>query len=429
MNRKLGVKTIISENSPNQKTNRFFYGWVIVATTTVIMTLVYGSNYTFSVFLKVLAKDFGWTRAATSGPFAISLWTSGLLSILMGALTDRYGPKIVIALASLVGGLGYLLLSSISTLWQLYVGYILISVNISATWTPIMATVSRWFTKKRVLALGIVTGGIGLGQMLMPPLAAYLIETNGWRTTYIILAVLIWIIVVPAAIPTRHSPREKSIWSSPDLSNNARILDDRLSTMETVDWSYREAMRTSTFWSLMALNILLAATFFMASIHVVAYATDFQIATTLAATLLTFMGGANILSKIFVGAIAARYGSRKALFIFFICIIVALFAFAIARDYWMFCIIASIFGFGIGGAAPPLTSMVSEFFGLRSLGIVMGFLGVGWAAGCALGTFMGDYIFDISGSYIIAFTTGGALAIMAAIIVLSLRTPERSRES
>jgi len=388
------------------------------------MALVYGSNFSFSVFLKPLAEEFGWTRASTSGAFAISLWTSGLLAILMGAMTDRYGPRIIIAAASLVGGFGYLLLSGIGTLWHLYVGFIVISVNTSATWTPITATVSRWFTRKRVLALGVVTAGIGLGQMLMPPLAAYLIEANGWRTAYLILGILIWFIVVPAAIPTRHSPREmKLLPDGADAESNALRQDKQLGITEAIDWPIREAARTSTFWSLMVLNILLAATLFMASIHIAAYATDLGIAATSAATILTFMGGANILSKIIAGAVAARYGSKLAMFFFLVCEVIALFAFAVTRDYWLFCIVAALFGFGFGGGAPPLASMVSEFFGLRSIGALMGFLGVGWAAGCALGTFMGDYIFDISGSYIIAFLAGGVLSIIAAIIVLLLRAP------
>ena len=415
---------------PRPKTNRFFYGWVVVIAMTVIMTLVYGANFSFSVFLKPLAEEFGWSRASTSGAFAISLWTSGLLAILMGALTDRYGPRIIIAAASFLGGLGYLLLSRTNALWHLYAGFIIVSVNTSATWTPITATVSRWFTKKRVLALGIVTAGIGLGQMLMPPLAAYLIEADGWRTAYIVLAIMTWVIVIPAAMPARRSPQDIGLLpEGAGSKSNVIKQDEQIRTTETAEWSSREAVRTSTFWLLVALNVVLAATLFMASIHIVAYATDFGIAATSAAAILAFMGGANILSKIIAGAIAARYGSKFTMFFFLVCEIIALFAFTITRDYWMFCIVAALFGFGFGGGAPPLVSMVAEFFGLRSVGVIMGLLGVGWAAGCALGTFMGDYIFDISGSYIVAFLAGGVLTIIATIFVLLLRTPEKPRKA
>jgi len=391
------------------------------------MTVVYGANFSFSVFLKPLAEGFGWTRASTSGAFAISLWTSGLLAVLMGALTDRYGPRIIVITAGILGGLGYLLLSSTSALWYLYAGFIVISINTSATWTPITATVSRWFTRRRVLALGIVTGGIGLGQMLMPPLAAYLIEANGWRTAYIILAFMVWGIVIPAAIPTKHSPSVMGLLpDGADTSSSPAVQNEHITGVSTAEWSSREAVQTSTFWLLMALNVTLAATLFLASIHIAAYATDYGIAPTSAALILTFMGGANIASKIIAGAIAARHGSKFTMFFFLVCEIIALFAFAVTRDLWMFCLVASLFGFGIGGAAPPMVSIVAEFFGLRSVGVIMGLLGVGWAAGCALGTFFGDYIFDISSSYILAFITGGILTIIAAVIVLFLKTPKKA---
>ena len=410
-----------------QKANKFFYGWIIVITTTLIMTIVYGSNFSFSVFLKPLAEGFGWSRASTSGAFAISLWTSGLLAVLMGALTDRYGPRIIIAIASFLGGFGYLLLSGTSTLWHLYAGFIVISINTSATWTPIIATVSRWFSKRRVLALGIVTAGIGLGQMLMPPLAAYLIEANGWRTAYIILAIMIWVIVIPAAIPTRHSPRDMGLLPDGTKSDNKTPIsqDEHTSVIETEEWSSPEAVRTLAFWLLLALNIVLAATLFIASIHIAAYATDAGITATAAATILTFMGGANILSKVVAGTIAAKIGTRFTLLLFLILEAIALFSLSVTSDFWMLCFVAALFGFGFGGGAPPLAAMVAEFFGLRSVGMIMGLLGVGWAAGCALGTFMGDYIFDISSSYSMAFLAGGALTIMAIMIILLLRTPKK----
>jgi len=392
---------------------------------TLVMTVVYGSSFSFSVFLKPLSEWFGWARTATSGAYAVSLWISGLLAVLMGALTDRYGPRIVLAIGGLMGGLGYLLLSNTSTLWHLYAGFAVIAVNTSTTWTPIIATISRWFDEKRVVALGIVTGGIGLGQMLMPPLAAYLIEATGWRTAYIIIAAITWLVVIPAAIPARHSPQ--SVTRLADNNNAVNNGNER--ELQTTEWSLAEAVRTRAFWLLVALNITLAATLFMAGIHIAAYATDVGIAPTSAALVITCMGGANILSKIIVGGVAAKRGTRFAVFLFLGMETIALFAFAATRDLWMFFIVAMLFGVGIGGATPPLAAMVAELFGLRSLGIIMGVIGVGWAGGCSLGTLLGDYIFDTTGSYVPAFLTTGGLAVITLILVLFLRKPVKNQET
>jgi len=399
--------------------------WLLVATMTLVMTIVYGSSFSFSVFLKPLSEWSGWVRTSISGAYAISLWTSGLLAVLMGALTDRYGPRIVLALGGLFGGLGYLVLSGTAELWHLYAGFFVIAVNTSATWTPITATISRWFSDKRVLALGIVTGGIGLGQMAMPPLSTFLIESTEWRTAYLILAIMTWVIVIPAAIPAKHSPGNTGSVSTGFDGTEKPLSTPAVTKLPGNDWSFAEALRIPVFWMLVCLNILVAATFFMAGIHIAAYATDTGISASSAALVLTTMGGFNILSKVLVGTLATRRGSKFSLFVFLVMETLALFLFAGTSELWMFFAVAALFGCGIGGAAPPMTAMVAEYFGLRSVGVIMGVIGIGWAAGCSLGTVMGDLIFDASGSYSTAFVVAGGMAVLALFFVLLLRAPRK----
>lgn len=392
---------------------------------TLVMTIVYGSSFSFSVFLKPLSEWSGWARTSISGAYAISLWTSGLLAVLMGALTDKYGPRIVLALGGLFGGLGYLVLSGTSELWHLYAGFAVIAVNTSACWTPITATISRWFSDKRVLALGIVTGGIGLGQMIMPPLSTFLIESTEWRTAYLVLAILTWVIVIPAAIPAKHSPEDTDGVSTGSVQSEITLSNPVVTKLQGNDWTFAEALRTPVFWMLVCLNILVAATLFMAGIHIAAYATDAGISASSAALVLTTMGGSNILSKVLVGTLATRRGSKFSLFAFLVMETLALFLFAGTSELWMFFAVAALFGCGIGGTAPPMTAMVAEYFGLRSVGVIMGVIGIGWAAGCSLGTVMGDLIFDASGSYSIAFLVAGGMAVLALFLALILRAPRK----
>lgn len=415
---------------PHSEAQPFFHGWLLVAALTLIMTMVYGASFSFSVFLKPLSEWFGWARTLTSGAYAISLWTSGLFAVLMGVLTDRYGPRLLLAIGGLLGGFGYLLLSGTSALWHLYAGFVVISINTSATWTPITATVSRWFGKKRALALGIVTAGIGLGQMLMPPLAVYLIEVTSWQTAYVIIAVMTWIIVIPAAIPARHPPQDMGLLpDGTNLRDQGSVGYEKTTRMQTEEWSLGEVVRTPAFWLLVTLNVLVAATLFMAGIHIVAHATDIDIPTTSAALIVTFMGAANILAKVVSGTIATKRGTKFTLLLFLVLETVTLFLFAIIRPLWSFFFVAALFGAGIGGAAPPLTAMVSQFFGLRSVGVIMGVIGVGWAAGCAFGTFLGDFIFDVSGSYVTAFLIAGGFAILVIILTIALKVPSKVTSS
>ncbi len=415
-----------ADNAPPQKAG-FFYGWIVVIALTVVMTIISGAHFSFGVFLKPISEQFHWTRAMTSGALSTCLWVGGLLAILTGALTDKYGPRMVIIVGALLGGLGYLLISHTSALWHLYVGLgVIVAIGRSTAWTPITATVSRWFTKKRVLALGIVTSGIGLGQMLIPPLAAHLIARyDDWRPAYRVIAVMIWVIPTLAAVLIRRSPQDMGLL--PDgktQGSDTAVRERQTEPVEMKEWSQREVVRTLPFWLLVFINLVVAATLHVVIIHVVAYATDVGIEPTSAVLVLTFIGGADILSRIVVGGISLKVGSRVILLSSLILLAVTLFCFPWVRDLGMFCAVGVFFGFGLGGTSPPLTSLVSELFGLRSVGIIMGLIGVGWAAGCAIGAFLGGYIFDITGSYTPAFLGAGVVAVIGVMLVFFLRAPK-----
>ena len=413
-------------SAPPQKAG-FFYGWIVVIALTVVMTIINGAYFSFGVFLKPISEEFDWTRATTSGAFSTCLWVSGLLGILTGALTDKYGPRMVIIVGALLGGLGYLLLSYTGALWHLYVGFgIMVAVNKSTCWTPLMATTSRWFTKRRVLALGIVTAGVGLGQMLIPPLAAHLIEGYDWSTAYRVIAIMIWVIPTSAAMLVRRSPQDMGLL--PDgktQGSNTAVRERQTETVEMKEWSHREAVRTLPFWLLVFIHLMHAASYLIVMAHIVARATDVGIAATSAALILTFIGGATILSRIVVGGISLKVGSRVILLSCLILMAVALFCFVWVRDLWMFCALGVLFGFGYGGSGTIGVSLVSELFGLRSVGVILGFTGFGWNTGCAIGAFLGGYIFDITGSYITAFVVGGVVALIGAMLVFFLRAPKR----
>ena len=114
---------VIMDNNIDSKNNRFSYGWIIVIASLILLVGSFGTQLCFGVFLKPLSEEFGWTRAATSGAMSVLMGVSGLIGIIMGKLTDRYKVRVIIIIGVLIGGLSYLLLSNINSLWQLYVGF------------------------------------------------------------------------------------------------------------------------------------------------------------------------------------------------------------------------------------------------------------------------------------------------------------------
>lgn len=407
----------ITPNPSPPAEKRFYYGWILVIAFTLVMAVAYGANFSFGVFLKPMSEWFNWERATTSGPLALSLWVSGLLAVGMGVMTDKLGPRFVILLGAAAGAIGYLIISQTTELWHLYIGFGVTAVNTSSVWTPVVSTTARWFTRRRVLAIGIVTGGIGIGQMFIPPVANFFIETLGWRTAYIAIAIIIGVASLPAVILCRRYPPEGTDLKPGDADPRP------VSKYDYRDFKLTEAVRTLPFWLLFFINVAQASMLFMAGMHIAAHAVDNGVSTAAAAFTLTFMGGANIAAKLFAGGVADRRGSTFTLALFIGCEAVSLIILAFAGQFWMFFIAAALLGLGIGGATPPLVGLISEFFGLRSVGTITGLTGVGWAAGCALGTLIGDVIFDATGSYFAAFLLGVGLAVAAGTMALSLRHP------
>src|SRR5262245_11021131 len=139
-----------------------FYGYTIVAAASFIMVLIFGVHYSFGIFFKPVSTEFGWTRAMTAGAFSLVWIPQGLLASVMGGLNDRFGPRLVLTICGFLIGLGYLLMSQITALWQLYLFYgVIVGAGLGGTFVPLVSTTTRWFVKRRGLMAGIVAAGVG----------------------------------------------------------------------------------------------------------------------------------------------------------------------------------------------------------------------------------------------------------------------------
>ena len=188
---------------------RFFYGYVVVAATACIMVVVWGTYYAFGVFFKPVLIEFGWTRAITSGAFSLALIIHGLLGIAMGWLTDRFGPRLVTTLCGCLIGTGYLLMSQISAVWQLYLFYgVIVGTGMGGAFVPLVSPIARWFVKRRGIMTWTVVAGLGIGALIAPPVANWLIYSYGWRLSYVILGAAVLLIVTLAAQFLKRDPTQ-----------------------------------------------------------------------------------------------------------------------------------------------------------------------------------------------------------------------------
>jgi MFS family permease len=389
-----------------KRTARLSYGWVIVFASLVLLVGSFGTQLCFGVFLKPLSEEFGWTRAATSGAMSLAMGISGVIGVVMGRLTDRFDVRIPIGIAMAVGTACYLLLARMDSLWQFYLYFGLgAGICIGSTYAPVSAIVSKWFREKRALALGTALMGIGVGQIVLSPVAAHLIETIGWRTTYVVLGMVIFVCALPALFLLGRKPPE------PDGQERAGGPDGGGMTT-------RQAARTAPFWMLMFTGVAIAAGFYIVAAHIVPAATDMGIAPTAAALIITVSGIAGIAGT--VGGtwwLTKKLGHRRALLVLCAGQAVVFFLFIPTSSLWAFYVVAALLGFFFSASTPVRQAMAPPLFGLKSIGAVLGFAYLAWSVGAVVGPFLAGLIYDLTRSYDLAFLLGGVLLLAAAASV------------
>ena len=319
-------------------------------------------------------------------------------------------------------GVGYLLMSQISTIWHLYLVYgVIIGIGMSGGAVPLMSTVARWFVQRRGLMTGIAVSGIGLGTMIVPPLASWLISNHGWRISYMIAGILALVLVIFAAQFLRRDPTQVG-----QLPYGVDEVKEEGLNLEDGGFSLRQALRAKQFWLFSVAWGFFGFGVQVTLVHIVPHAIDMGISAAIAASVMTFIGGGNIAGRVIMGGSGDRIGNKLAIIICFIMLTIALSWVVAAKELWMLYLFAVVFGFAYGGQVPLSSPMVAELFGLRSHGAILGAIIFSATIGGAIGPLLAGHIFDITGSYHLAFLVCVALNVIG-LIVISLLTPT-SRE-
>jgi sugar phosphate permease len=395
------------------------YRWLVVAASTMVLIGFYGTEITFGVFLKPLIAEFNWTRTMLSGAMSTMAGIAGPMGIITGKLTDKYGARLLVTSGAILGGLGFLMLSRIDSLWQIYIFFgVFMGMSQSTGWTPLLATVSKWFSDKRVLAIGIVTSGLTMGHMVFPPLVAYLIVHMGWSAAYIVQAILVVILAIPAIVLLGRRPTETT--EILHITRNTKPVEGK-SNQRLWSGTVLQAATSAPFLMLAVIGFVTAAGFYFLATHIVAYATDIGMETTSAALIFTFMGISNITGKLLIWRVVERLGNRYTLFILLILQAAAFLLLNISRSLWAFYLLIVVFGFGLGSTIPVRMGMISELFGTKTIGVLLGIIGISWAAGGIAGPILAGYVYDMSQSYTIAFVTGGILMGLGMVATFFLK--------
>ena len=403
---------------------RVFYGWWVVIAGVVIYATLLGSYQAFGVFFKPIQSEFGWSRAITATAFFIGTITMAVLAPIVGHLSDRYGPRLIITAVGISGTIGYSLVSQVQTQWQLYACFVLMGSG-GAFFVPLLAVVSRWFTLRRGLALGLTGMGGGIGQALFSPLAQILIDNVGWRHAYLILAGIMVVVVISAAQILRSSPKEIGLLPYGERGNgDVKVSGNRPASAPALKLS--QAIHNKVFWMILLATGTGHLTYQMIWVHLVPYVTDpgIGVSSMVGAGLMSVIGWSNVAGKLFMGGLSDRIGPRATLIICYGVSGVAMLWLMVAKALWMLYLFSFVLGFFYGGGIPLQPALVGTIFGLSSLGAVAGGVQSGTSAGGAIGSVLGGWIYDVTGSYHYAFLVGVILFFTSMTLVALVRKPK-----
>ena len=376
------------------------------------------ASYCFGVFLKPITIEFGWDRGALSAVYSMIVLVAGILGILSGRLSDKYGPRRIVTIGGLLTGISFLLMSQIISLWQVYLVWgVLMGVSFGFCLIPVMAIIPRWFAKRQGMAIGIAMVGKGIGGIISPLLTQWLISTYDWRYAFIILGIITIIIIIPIAQFMRHSPQQVGLepYGEDKIIKNEQSWSSAMKGL-----SFSQAIRTSQFW---IFGLILASVFFCLGtimVHIVPHANDIGIPAIMAASVLSIAAGISIFGRLGIGFLYDRIGGTLTLSICLGLVTIALICLLFAKEIWLFYVFAVVFGLSYGGFTLLIPVVTAELFGLVSLGVLIGGITFLTTIGDAVGAPVTGSIFDITGSYSLALLICTVICAAAAILSLVL---------
>jgi OFA family oxalate/formate antiporter-like MFS transporter len=410
--------------------DRLFYGWVVVIASFIIITIVLGVRFSFGVFFKPLSSEFGLNRAGTSGIFSTYMLLCIIFNILGGWFVDKFGPRIIASIMGLFTGLSLLLTGQANSLWQLLVFYSLFSaIGTGGAYVVSMSIITRWFDKKRGLAIGISTSGVGLGMVIIAPIATYFITKFGWRTSCILIGIISSFFIVSMAMLLKKEPAEMGLFPDGVESNGGKTVlpDIKEVHKQPFSFSLLQAFQTRSFWCIGLSWLLFSSCFHTVLTHIVPHSTDMGISEMKAAAILSLIGATSIPGRLLIGRVSDNIGRRVTAIICALLATGAIIWLIWSQKLWMFYFFAMVFGFSYGGIDTSIVALVGDIFGLRSIGIIFGILSIGWLLGAAIGPAIGGWTYDFSNNYSIAFSTD-VIAMLIVTLLLALTKRETNPE-
>lgn len=394
-------------------------GWIVVAAAFVVMFSSLGALYAFPAFFSALQQDFAASRAQLSWVFSGSVALYFAIGIVSGPLTDRLGARPVVLGGITLVGLSLIGAGMAHSLAMVALAIGLgVGLGIGFSYVPAVSAVQRWFLLRRGFASGIAVSGIGLGTLIMPKVAEYLVMSLGWRGAYTVLGLFVVLAGGAAALFVDNSPEKRGM--APD----GKLLEGPLPTRnELPGMTLGETVRSSQFRIFYAASVLASVGLFIPFVHLTPSAQDRGIDASTAVTLFALIGIGSTAGRFLIGGVADRMGRRRSLSLMF-------FGLGLMMGWWIFAytaiglaVFALVFGLCYGGYVALAPALLVDMFGPRNASGVIGVSYTAGAVGALLGPPLAGYAFDLTHSYTTPIAAAAVLALISAWLIHAMPEP------
>jgi len=405
------MAVLMAASTASEKDIESPYAWWRLAVSLVLMTIGGSGMYSVTVVLPRIQQEFGVDRGAASLPYTLTMIGFGLGGILMGRLADRFGVLVPVGLGALGLGAGFIAAGLAPTLWLFCAaqGVLIGLLGTSATFAPLVADTSQWFSRRRGIALAICMSGNYTAGALWPPVMQRFIESVGWRQTYVGMGIFCMLTILPLMLVLKRRP--------PPQAGTAAIVGG----VTSAGSSRPMGMKPGAVQALLCVaGVSCCVAMSMPQVHIVAYCGDLGFGAARGAEMLSLMLGLGVVSRLISGVISDRIGGLRTLLLGSVLQGIALLLFLPFTGLVSLYVVAGLFGLFQGGIVPAYALIVREHFSPKEAGARVGTVLMATLFGMALGGWMSGAVFDLTGSYRAAFLNGIAWNLLNVTIVAIL---------
>ena len=407
----------------------YHYAWLIVGMAVLLQVTTNAVSQAFAILMVVIQQEFGWALTWISLAYFFRSLMGAVLSPLGGWLGDRYGARRVLMLAAVIYVVGLVLLGTMDHIWQLYLYYsFILGISQAMFRVNIPTTVAAWFKTRLGVATGIQQSAGGMGTSIVAPALALLLSRTDWNTAIWVIAAVGGVIVFTLVTQFHGDPASRRMKpfgaDKGDSTPPARAMDSTITKLRGQVF-LQQARRTSAFWNLIAIHHLGCVGHSIVFIGVIFYATTRGISLEAAAFIITIYSLASVGSRFMTPVLADRFGAKGVMALAYFVQGVSVLLLLWTTELWHFYGFAVLFGLGMGGEMSAFLVVNRQYYGMGPVRTVFGFQSMGAGTGMALGGLIAGFVYDVFGSYDVAWYLSIGASMGGAICILFLQPTSR----